>query len=154
MSTVSVALGAPENLAEVLGRIAAMDALPRQRRHDLMSAVRRIARLLDGLPADIPAAPEALKRRLNLLTRAAAGMTRSRWRNVRALLTAALALTGAKVLRRRRRDALAPAWLALLERVSDKYERSRLSSFFSYASMNGIGPDEVDDGTVADLLRP
>ena len=119
-----------------------------------MSAVRRIARLLDGLPADIPAAPEALKRRLSLFTPAAAGMTRNRWRNVRALLIAALALTGAKVLRGRRRDQLAPAWLALLLRVGDPYERARLSRFFSYASMNGIGPDEVDDGTVADLLRP
>jgi integrase len=109
--------------------------------------------LLDGLPVDIPADPEALRRRLSPLTPAAAGMTKSRWRNVRALLTAALALTGAKVLRERRRDALAPLWLALLERVSDKYERSRLSRFFSYASANGIEPDDVDDGTVADFTE-
>jgi integrase len=117
-----------------------------------MSGVRSIARLHDSLPADIPADPEALRRRLNLLTSAAAGMTRSRWRNVRALLTAALALTGAKVVRRRR-DALAPAWLALLEQVSDVYERSRLSRFFSYASANGIVPDDVDDRTVADFAE-
>jgi hypothetical protein len=70
-----------------------------------MSAVRRVARLLDSLPADIPADPEALKRRLGILTTAAAGMTRGRWRNVRALLTTALALSGAKVMRGRRRDA-------------------------------------------------
>ena len=68
-----------------------------QRRQDLQSAVRQVARLLGGLPADVPADPEALKRGLNILTPAAAGMTKSRWRNVRALLTAALDLTGAKV---------------------------------------------------------
>ena len=89
MSTRLVALGPPATLAQVLERIAAMDSLSSQRRHDLMSAVRRVARLLDSLPADIPADPEALKRRLGILTPTAAGMTRSRWRNVRALLTTA-----------------------------------------------------------------
>jgi integrase len=130
-----------------------MGSLPRQRRHDLMSAVRRVTGLLDGLPADIPADPEALRRRLSLLTPAAAGITRSRWRNIRALLTAALALTGAKVLRRRRRDSLEPAWLALLLRVGDSYERARLSRFFSWASMNGIGPDDVDNRTITDFAE-
>jgi hypothetical protein len=55
MSTKLVALGHPTTLAQVLERIVAMDSLPSQRRHDLMSAVRRVARLLDSLPADIPA---------------------------------------------------------------------------------------------------
>jgi hypothetical protein len=150
---MSVALSPPATLAEVLEQIAEMGGLPRQRRHDLMSAVRSVARLLDGLPADIPADPEALRHRLSLLTPAAAGMTRSRWRNVRALLAAALALTGAKVLRRRRRDSLEPAWLDLILRIGDPYERARLSRFFSYASMNGIGPDGVDDRTVADFTE-
>ena len=153
MSTKLVALGPPATIAQVLERIAAMDSLPSQKRHDLMSAVRRVARLLDSLPADIPADPEALKRRLGILPPAAAGMTRGRWMNVRALLTTALALTGAKVMRGRRRDALAPEWLALLERVSDRYERARLSRFFSYASANGIKPNDVDDRTVADFAE-
>jgi integrase len=153
MSTKLVALSPPTSLAQVLERIAAMDSLPSQKRHDLMSSIRRVTRLLDSLPADIPADPEALKRRLGILTPAAAGMTRGRWRNVRALLTAALALTGAKVMRGRRRDALMPQWLVLFERVSDRYERARLSRFFSYASANGIGPNDVDDRTVADFAE-
>jgi hypothetical protein len=53
----------------VLDRIAAMDVLPRPRRHDLLSAVRQVARLLGGLLADVAANPEALKRGLNLMTR-------------------------------------------------------------------------------------
>ena len=64
-----------------------------------MSALRQVARLLGGLPADIPANAEALRRRLNVITPASAGMTKRRWANVRALLTAALDLTGAKVVR-------------------------------------------------------
>ena len=42
-----------------------MDGLARQRRQDLMSAVRQVARLFGGLPADVPANPEALRRGLN-----------------------------------------------------------------------------------------
>jgi site-specific recombinase XerD len=149
MSTKPVALAPATTLAEVLDCIAAMRQLPRQRRHDLMSAVRQVARLLGALPGDVPANPEALKRGFNLLTPAAADMTKSRWRNVRALLTAALDLTGAKIVRRRRLDGLAPSWLLLLQRVGDRYERARLSRFFSYASANGVEPDQVNDRTVA-----
>ena len=125
MSTNAVALAPPATLAEVLDCIAAMDALPQQRRHDLLSAVRQVARLFGGLPTDVPADPEALKRGLNLMTPAAAGMSKSRWRNVRALLTAALDLTNAKVVRGRRLTNLAPSWLALIKRVEDRFERVR-----------------------------
>jgi hypothetical protein len=153
MSTTAVALAPPETLAEVLDRITAMDALPRQRRHDLLSAVRQVARLLGGLPADVPANPEALKRGLNLVTPAARGMSKSRWRNVRALLTAALDLTNAKVMRGRRLTELAPSWLALIKRVGDPFERARLSRFLSYASTNGIEPNQVDDQAVAEFAE-
>ena len=81
-----------------------------------MSAVRQVARLVGGMPADIPADPEALRRALSIITPVAAGMTPSRFRNVKALLTAALALTGAKVVRRRRLTGLTPTWRALLLR--------------------------------------
>jgi integrase len=148
MSTLPVALAPPTTLAEVLDRIAGMDHLPRQKRHDLMSAIRQVARLLSGLLTDVPAHPDPLRRRLNLITPAGAGMTPTRWRNVRALLTAALELTGAKVVRRRRIVGWTPSWLALHKRVGDRYERARLSRFFGYCSANGIEPDQVNDQTV------
>jgi integrase len=151
MSTKTSSLAPPATLAEVLERILSMDGLPRQRRQDLMSAVRQVARLIGGLPADVSADPEALKRGLNILIPAAAGMTASRWRNVRALLTAALDLTGAKVARRRRHVGLASPWMALLGLVDERYERARLSRFFSFASANGVAPERVDDRTVADF---
>ena len=154
MSTKPVALGPPANLAEVIERIAAMDGLPRQRRLDLMSAVRQVARLLGGLPVDVPANPEALRRALSLLTPAAADMTPSR------LAKRSGAADGrARPDRREGRapkthaSAWTPSWLALLKRVGDRYERARLSRFFSYASANGIEPDQVDDQIVADFAE-
>ena len=76
MSIKPVSLAPPANLAEVIERILSMEGLQRQRRDDLMSAVRQVARLIGGLPADIPANPEALRRGLNLMTPASAGMTK------------------------------------------------------------------------------
>ena len=48
---------------------------------------------------------------------------------------------------------MTPSWLALLERVGDRYERARLSRFFAYASANGVEPDQVNDRTVADFAE-
>jgi hypothetical protein len=110
-----------------------------------MSSVRRVARLMGDVPANIPADLEALRRRLKLLTPAAAGMRPSRFGNVRALLTAALDLTGTKMMRGRRRAALAPVWQELLKSVGDPYEQQKLSRIVSFVSAKGIGPDEVND---------
>ena len=153
MSTKSDTLGSPATLADVLDRLATVDALPRQRRDDLLSGVRKVARVLGDVPANIPADPEALRRRLKLLTPAAAGMRPSRLRNVRALLTAALDLTGTKMMRGRRRAALAPVWQGLLKSVGDPYERHKLSRFFSFVSAKGIDPDEVNDQTVSEFAE-
>ena len=118
-----------------------------------MSAVRQVARLLGGLPADIPANPEALRRGLNLMTPAAAGMTKRRWANVRALLAAALDLAGAKVVRQTPIIGLTPSWFSLRNLVGDMYARARLSRFIAYASANGVEPDQVEDRTVADFAE-
>ena len=85
MSTKPVSLAPPATLAEVMQRILSSVDLARQRRQDLMSAVRQVARLVGGMPADIPADPEALRRALSIITPAAAGMTPSRFGNVKAL---------------------------------------------------------------------
>jgi integrase len=153
MSNKSASLAPPANLTEVLDRLLSLEGLAQQRRQDLMSAVRQVARLLGSVPADVPSDPEALRRRLAIMTSASAGMTRSRWSNVRALLTAALDLTGAKVVRRRRHLDLTPPWRALLERVDDRYERARLSRFLSFVSAKGVEPDRVDDRTTVEFAE-
>ena len=117
MSTKIASLTPPATLADVMERIVSLEGLQRQRRDDLLSALRQVAKLLGGLPADIGANPEALRRGLNALTPASAGMTKRRSANIRALLAAALDLAGAKVLRRKPTAGLTPSWLALRDRV-------------------------------------
>jgi integrase len=78
-------------------------------------------------------------------------MSKRRWANVRELLTSALDLTGAKVVRKRPIAELTPSWLALRNRIRDPHARARQSRFFTYASAKGITPDQADDRTIADF---
>ena len=153
MSMQMRSLTPPANLAEVLERLSLKDDLERQRRQDLMSAVRKVAKLLGCMPADLPADPEALRKGINPFTPASAVTSVARWRNVRALLTAALELTGAKVVRKRRLVGLTPTWEGLLKRAPDRFERTRLSRFVTFASAKEIAPEQVTDQTVDDFIE-
>jgi integrase len=132
-------------LADVISHIQQRHALPPQRRHDLTSAVRTIARLLGQPASDIEADPAAIRQRLVPFTAASAGTSLGRWKNLRSLFTAALNLAGVHVVRRRRRDTLSPAWQELLSRIPDHFERFRLSRLASHCSANNIAPGQVDD---------
>jgi integrase len=135
----------------VISHLQAQHELPRQRRHDLTSAVRSVARLLGQPTSDIEANPAAIRQRLVPFTAASAGMSQGRWKNLRSLFTAALSLAGVTVVRRRRRDTLSPAWQELLSRVPDHFERFRLSRLASHCSVNSIAPEQVDDA-VSDVF--
>jgi integrase len=68
-------------------------------------------------------------------------------------LAAALDLTGAKIVSRRRKVELTPSWSSLWNRVGNKYARWRLSRFFTFASEKGVEPDQVSNRTVADFAE-
>jgi integrase len=135
---------APRTLADVIGCLQQCPTLPTQRRHDLTSAVRAVARLLERPAADLAADPAAIRQRLAPFTAASAGLSERRWRNVRALLTGALTLAGVHVMRRRRAP-LAPHWEALLRQVGDHFERFRLARLASYCSEHAIAPEQLDE---------
>ena len=145
MSTKTTSLSPAKTLDEVVVRIIAMEDLSRQRRRDLCSAVRKVAGLLGRSPRDVAVDIGAISRQIARFTPAMAGMTASRWKNVRSLLGAALQLTGAKVLRRRRVELLPPVWRELLDRVPDRFHRTRLCRLFSFCAAEGFDPGQVDD---------
>src|SRR5215472_2989623 len=145
VSTHTPSRAAPTTLADVISHIGDQKAIPQQRRHDLASAVRTVAKLFGQPPGDIAADPAAIRQRLLPFTAASAGMSKGRWRNLRSLLTAALKLAGVTIVRRRRHYPLSPVWQELLSCVPGNYERFRLSRFASHCSANGIAPEQVDD---------
>ena len=156
MTTNPSALSPPSTLQAVIDRILAMENPARQRRQDLCSALRRVADLVGQPASNVPADAATIRRQLSLFTPASAGVTPRRWQNIKALVSAALEITGAKVVRRRR-DSLPPAWAGLLGRINDRYERSRLSRLASNCAARNTTPAQVDDRVVdafgAELLQ-
>jgi integrase len=129
-------------LAAVLEAIAAVSDLTPQRRQNMASAVRTVARLLGRPPESVPADPRQLSRRLDEIAPEAAGITKERWNNVRSLLRAALALTR-PMLPGRQLQTLSPSWQALYDRLPARQRRMRLSRLLRYFSVRGIEPEMV-----------
>ena len=148
MSTKNTSLVSPTTLQGVIDALALRSDLTDQRRLDLCSSLRTFARVLGKVPDQIPADISALNSQIAGMTAQMTGLTSPRWANVRSGLTAALSLTGAKVIRGKRRGAMAPEWAALLDQVVGAYERARLSRFMSWCTAEGIAPTNVSQGDV------
>jgi integrase len=150
VSTKTVSPANPTNLQEVIDAIGNVPDLTEQRRQDMRSAVRSFARGLNRQPVQIPADIAAIKKQIAGLTAQMLGFTKPRWANVKSGVIAALSLTEAGIVAGKRRYPLDPEWDGLLAKVSDRYERARLSRFFSWCSKAGIAPTAV---TQADVDR-
>ena len=155
-SEPSLPLRSPQTLQDLVQQIRAMEHLALARRHDLISAVHRVADALGQKPADIVIDVAAIRTQLALIRPAMLGVTVRRWANVRSLFAAALQLADVPVIRRRPRAAMHEDWRTLLQRVPDRYDRSRLSRLAGYCSAAGVPPHQVDDALLqqfgADLL--
>ena len=148
MSTKNTSLVSPTTLQEVIDALGVRSDLSDQRRLDLRSSLRTFAKVMGKSPDQLPADIGALNSQIAGLTAQMVGLSARRWANVKSGLTTALSLTGAKVIAGKRRGALAPEWAALLDQVEGRYERARLSKFFSWCTSEGISPAGVDQGDV------
>jgi len=127
-----------------LEAVLAVPDLSPQRRQNMASAVRTVARLLDRPIESIPADPQLLGRWLKGISPEASGITKARWNNVRSLFRAALALTR-PMLPGRQAQPLSPAWRALYERLENRNRRMRLSRLLRYFSVQWIEPAMVTE---------
>ena len=134
MSTKNISRVSLSTLQEVIDALALREDLSAQRRLDLRSSLRTFSKALGKTPDQVPADISALNQQIAGLTAQMVGLTAPRWANVKSGLTAALTLTGAKVVPGKRRGSLSPDWAVLLDQVGDRYERSRLSRFMSWCT--------------------
>ncbi len=147
MSTEPTSLTAP-NLDAVIRAVLARDDIGLRRRQEMASAVRVMSRLLGQPATDIPADPRLLRGRIAQITATGAGLSAARWRNVKSLFNAALTITGASTMGRRSTAALQPEWRDLLARISDRYDRAKLSKLARFCSLRALTPEQVDDAVL------
>ena len=140
-------------LADVITDISAREDLPMRLRQDLASSVRFVCRQLSLPPEGVLADATELRRRLQTMSAATSGVTPARWRNVKSLFGKVLAITGAMSAVLPSNATALPAWQALLGRLSDRYERSKLSRLARYCTAFGIPPDQVSDNVVGEFGR-
>jgi hypothetical protein len=142
----------PATLGEVVDLIQSRSDLQPWLRRDLRSAIRTLCRALGQAPADVPAEPSALRRRMKDLSAPALGISQGSWRNVKSLVSKALALAGIAMVSGRARAALMPEWEVLLAQAPAP-GRYRLSRLARYCSVRGIGPAAVNDQVMAGFAQ-
>ena len=86
------------------------------------------------------------------LSAPALGINRGSWRNVKSLVSKALALAGIAIASGRAKAALMPEWEVLL-REAPAPGRYRLSRLARYCSVRGIGPAAVNDQVMAGFAQ-
>lgn len=139
----------PATLADVLAALEADTALGANRRRDLRSAPRRIARMT-GKPLDrLPAELSLLRPMLNEIRPAAHGISAKTFANLRSNFMAAVRHAGVVEARP---AVLTPAWQALHAALPTTRLRHGLSRFLRWCALRDLVPSALD-GRALDEFR-
>jgi hypothetical protein len=134
-------------LQTVLDRLAGSDGLSDVRKRDLRSAVTSFAKLRDRAPAAVPLDLADIRTTLDCMVPAGAKLSSKRWSNLRSDLAAAVAASGLRPMLKTRSLRPDEGWSRLLA-PADRRVHLALSRFARWASLRGIAPESVDDGTI------
>lgn len=136
-------------LAAVLGRIEADPTLTVRCRHDMISALRTLRRVLGTELTMVPADPAHLRQHIASACPTRVGVKPARWNGVRSLTLKALRRAGIATLPGRSSEGMSAEWERMSCRLPDPVIRFRLSRFLRFCSGQGIAPAQVDAGTFA-----
>jgi integrase len=148
MSTKPTSLPAAGTLDAAVRNVLERNDIVLRRRREMTSAARVMGRVVGQSLADIPADPRFLRARTSQITAISAGLSEARWRNVRSLVNTLLMTTGASAMGRRSTAALLPEWRDLIARMTDRYDRAKLTRFARFCGQRGLIPQHVNDTVV------
>ncbi len=136
-------------LADVLVAIDKESDFPPQRREDLKSAVRTLARIIGRRPEEVPAVPAKIRDLVAGFHPVHVGISHKRWRNIRAAVNTSLTLIGIKARRRVYQPLKDPRWQGLWDALPcDLHRRHRLIKFMRYCDDLGLAPTDITDETL------
>lgn len=134
-------------IAQLIARVEADASLPEKKRADICSGVRSLCRALKLQPASAPADAALIAALLRDLTPAGAGMSKGRLQNCRSHMDAALVYADDLFRRRRSRTVLPPHLRAFLNKVIDRWDRTKLLRFTHFLNESGIAVEDVSSDT-------
>jgi integrase len=138
-------------LEDVGSRTQADESLSPARRAAIRSAISTLARVMGMPPAMVPADLNFIRRKLERVSPAAAGVKDKRYSTVRSQVLFALRHLGL-VGKGTYLTPIARDWAHLWLQLPGKYARTGFSRFFRYCSARGLGPGDVDDAIARDFL--
>lgn len=139
-------------LSTVISRIESDASIEPRKRGEMLSALRKICRVLDAPPSAVPAEPRNLCLRLETISPAATKVSSGRWANIRSLTLAALAIAGVRPAEGGPRQPLSFAWEEMRDTLKGHALRIGLSRFMKFCSSIQVGPHDVD-ATVFERFR-
>jgi integrase len=145
MSTKPTSLPAASTLDAAIRNVIERKDIILRRRREMTSAARGLGRALGQPLTEIPADPQFLRMRVAPFTAISAGFSEDRWRNIKSLVNALLTTTGASAIGRRSTAALLPEWRDLIARMTDRYDRAKLTRFGRFCGQRGLIPQDVND---------
>jgi integrase len=149
-----VALAHPDapTFATVIEWLRVMPGLSPSRLRDFISALRRLAKILDRPLEEIPADPRWLRPRIRRIVPVAAGVSAKSWTNIVSDARAAMAKCGLvadqELLRRHLSPEWSPLW-GLAMAAKDPALTAALGRFVHLVNRLGVAPHEVDDPHIA-----
>jgi integrase len=111
------------------------------KKQDMASALRTIAKVLGVELSELIADPGLLRRRLDMVSPQAVGISSRRWANIRTLLARALELAR-PIMSSRSYVEISPAWLALMKDWG-RSSQDRMKPLLRYLSEQVIAPSDV-----------
>lgn len=140
-------------LADALAAIDQDMSLSKSARDGWCCSLRRIAKLLQRDPCQLPARLGALRYGIARLHHAQSGISRKTLQNHVANLKAAVRHFASVKRLSGRGIPLAPDWQALYDEIAERRLRLGLSAFLRYCSACSINPCSVSDATVEAFIR-
>ena len=134
-------------LADAIAAVASFRGRSEQRKRDLISSLRFVARVMGKDPAAIPLDPKAISAAVTGKPPACYGLEQKRHQNLLSDLRSVLRRLGISVPKPDS-TALDGSWASVLAALPAKWDRFRLSRFAHYCAGSGLLPPDVTGATV------
>lgn len=147
---IELALMSPDTpmFSDVIDRVAVDPELSHDRRRDIQSGLRRVAKAVGRVPSEVPADAIWLQKRIAGFAPISANLTPKSWSNALSDARAGLVRFGIVERRMSRKAELSPEWRALWEVVlafEDRTLEASLSRFVYFLNRLGVAPCDVSE---------
>jgi integrase len=138
----------PPTLQDVFDAVTAHESLKPTRKRDLLSALRRFAKLTDRDLVECTLDMKQIREDLGEVTTGPGRPSHKTLTNLRSDLLAAIDVSKVRKVLKTAQVHLLPAWQEYFSYIPDRGDRYAVSRFARYCSKQNITPDEVKDAVI------